>query len=374
MRAVVIAVKDNKAAVAIEGGELKYVENKNYVTGQIIQVQDVSPKTVSAKRKHRKRSFYLRSYTRFSGIAAAAVLFVFVGAITVSAAEVSRVTLTAGASVTYGVNIFDRVISVSANNEEGRLIIDEISGDVMFRKLPDAFETILDSIKDGEYIDDENPVIRAEVTTDAAIFGNREKTILSELGSAADEWSSKQSGISVSVDKGGTEFSGSSGKNTYEDEPAAATDEADDEPAQETAPEIRHDSEQTDESMAPPEQGKKALNPGDEAPAEKSIPPEPPADRDAENGELKPPTDIEKDTAPVPGEGSGAKESDESVQDHGGNVPADAPEPPPGGENTPPAPSGSGEGITPGPSEERPEEPPQMPPPQKKGPEGAPPH
>ena len=109
----------------------------------------------------KKRAFALRSngFSVFSGIAAAAVLFVFVGAITVSAAEVSRVTLTAGASVTYGVNIFDRVISVSANNEEGRLIIDEISGDVMFRKLPDAFETILDSIKDGEYIDDENPVI-----------------------------------------------------------------------------------------------------------------------------------------------------------------------------------------------------------------------
>ena len=373
MRAVVIAVKDNKAAVAIEGGELKYVENKNYVTGQIIQVQDASPMTVSARRTHRKRSFYLSSYTRFSGIAAAAVLFVFVGASTVSAAEVSRVTLTAGASVTYGVNIFDRVISVSANNEEGRLIIDEISGDVMFRKLSDAFGTILDSIKDGEYIDDENPVIRAEVTTDAAIFGNREETILSELGSAADEWSSKQSGISVSVDKGGTEFSGSSSENTYEDEPAAATEE-ENEPAQETAPEIRHDSEQTDESMAPPEQGKKALDPGDEAPAEKSVPPEPPADRDAENGELKPPTDIEKDTAPVPGEGSGAKESDETVQDHGGNVPADATEPPPGGENTPPEPPGSGDGTSPGPSEERPEEPPRMPPPQGKGPEGAPPH
>ena len=40
MRAVVIAIKENRAAVAAEGGDLRYVADRGYVIGQIIEIDD----------------------------------------------------------------------------------------------------------------------------------------------------------------------------------------------------------------------------------------------------------------------------------------------------------------------------------------------
>ena len=132
MRAVVIAIRDKKAAIALEGGELRYVDNAQYEIGQVIDVAEEKP------AKKSKISVFKVSWMSYMAAAAAAVLIV-IGTATVNAAPVSYVTISVKPSITYGVNVFDRVVSATAENDDGQKVLEGLGRDVTKLKLPEAF-------------------------------------------------------------------------------------------------------------------------------------------------------------------------------------------------------------------------------------------
>ncbi len=193
MRAVVIAIKDNRAAVAAEGGDLRYITDRGYVIGQILEIDDAK----ETPEKIRKRHFSFARYTNM--IAAAAVMLIFLGSVTANAAAVSTVTLDVNPSVSYELNVFDRVVGVTANNEDGADLLAEISGDVMFKKLPVAFQITLDSIKDSGLLATEELLVTTSVEAHNYLGINREEIIVKELENTADVWNMRQSDCQVTL-------------------------------------------------------------------------------------------------------------------------------------------------------------------------------
>ncbi len=193
MRAVVIAIKENRAAVAAEGGDLRYVADRGYVIGQIIEIDDAKETPEKVRRRH----FSFARYRYM--IAAAAVMLIFLGSVTANAAAVSTVTLDVNPSVSYELNVFDRVVGVTANNEDGAGLLAEISGDVMFKKLPVAFQITLDSIKERGLGATEELLVTTSVETHNYLGINREEIIVKELENTADVWNMRQSDCQVTI-------------------------------------------------------------------------------------------------------------------------------------------------------------------------------
>ncbi|MBR1669382.1 MAG: hypothetical protein IJ695_01660 [Butyrivibrio sp.] len=212
MRAVVIAIRDKKAAIALEGGELRYVDNAQYEIGQVIDVAEEKP------AKKSKISVFKVSWMSYMAAAAAAVLIV-IGTATVNAAPVSYVTISVKPSITYGVNVFDRVVSATAENDDGQKVLDGLGRDVTKLKLPEAFEVTLNTMKDMDYILEGDVDVTADVTVTNSLFGKRNEAIKQELGQAAETWNASQGEVSVSLKESSKEESSTttpSPENNYE--------------------------------------------------------------------------------------------------------------------------------------------------------------
>ncbi len=195
MRAVVIAVKNNIAAVAFKNGCMQYVEDAGYEAGQILDLPLNNAVSFEKPRK-KKLSFPIRHFG--SSFAAAAAVLIFAGTVSAYAMPLSFVTIDVNPSLSMGVNVFNRVIEADPGNEDGADILKDISGEIIGKKLPDAVDIVFTEFKDKEYVAEMNTPV--EGTVRGLISDRRNEKLINELNHCAERWNNMQSGCSVSFE------------------------------------------------------------------------------------------------------------------------------------------------------------------------------
>jgi hypothetical protein len=140
LKAVVVEIKKNYAAVLSDRGCIVTVKNKQYEVGQIIQIQE---------------SFV--PISRRAGIfaASAAAAFVILGSgVWAYASPYSYVSMDVNPSIEFTVNRFDRVLNVKGVNDDGERILDKISlKNLKNKTIETALNESVDQISDAGYFD-----------------------------------------------------------------------------------------------------------------------------------------------------------------------------------------------------------------------------
>jgi len=154
MRAVVIATKNGKAAVAGENGLMCYIKDDSYQIGQILEVDDglmgnrsIFHNENAVRFGNRIAHFAVRNS---SGLAAALCLALATGGICAYAAPVKTVTDSSVPEIKYSLNIFGRVIAVTSDEAEEADIADSIYKEVQGRKVNEAMEIAEKIIREEE--------------------------------------------------------------------------------------------------------------------------------------------------------------------------------------------------------------------------------
>ncbi|MCR5054892.1 MAG: hypothetical protein K6A69_08625 [Lachnospiraceae bacterium] len=170
MKAVILETKNGKAAVLAKGGEMRYIDDKGYESGQIIELPEMNLQTVS-------------SPSRFKGsrkaIAAAVSLAVLLsaGGVTAYAAPVSTVSLGTSPAIEYKVNVFDRVVGFSADNETEEETVKasyvDVEKKVRGKKIDDAIDITFNEL--GENISSPSVSEDQTVTVNSILPGHDER-------------------------------------------------------------------------------------------------------------------------------------------------------------------------------------------------------
>ena len=106
MKAVVLEIRKNKAAVLTHGGQILKVCNKDYLVGQEITIRNSSEKVVD----------FARSASRWMPAAAAAAFLVFIGRFMYLSLEpYGVVSLDVNPSIEFTINSMDKVLYVNAS-------------------------------------------------------------------------------------------------------------------------------------------------------------------------------------------------------------------------------------------------------------------
>lgn len=114
MKSVVVEIKAGYAAVLSEDGCISKVKDKNYIIGQVIEMKSTNFKNI-----------------KLVMCSALTAMIAIVGGITLWAYKTpySYVSLDVNPSIEYSLNRFDKVISVTAVNDDGQEILNELELD-----------------------------------------------------------------------------------------------------------------------------------------------------------------------------------------------------------------------------------------------------
>ena len=123
MKAVVVEIKGNKAAVLSDNGCVVTVKNDGYNIGQVIQMND-------------SKVHFTKKIAVFAASGAALVIL-GTGA-WAYATPYSYVSIDVNPSIEYTINRFDRVLTVKAVNDDGEEILQEITLDNLKNKTIEA--------------------------------------------------------------------------------------------------------------------------------------------------------------------------------------------------------------------------------------------
>jgi len=140
MKSVVVEIKAGYAAVLSEDGCISKVKNKNYIIGQVIE-------TKSNKFKNINKLVMCSALTAMIAIA---------GGITLWAYKIpySYVSLDVNPSIEYSLNRFDKVISVTAVNDDGQEILNELElGKLENQNIENAVAETVNQISEDGYFD-----------------------------------------------------------------------------------------------------------------------------------------------------------------------------------------------------------------------------
>lgn len=140
MKGIILETRDNEAAILSDDGDVSKIINKNYKLGQVITMK-------------KEKNFNSKFITKVAGIAAVFAITVVSGF--AYATPTSYVSLDVNPSIEYSLNAFDRVLYVTAVNEDGEKIIVDL--DVKNNDIAKAIQKTVDKLIEGGYIaNDEN--------------------------------------------------------------------------------------------------------------------------------------------------------------------------------------------------------------------------
>ena len=187
MRAVVLELRDSKAAVLDKEGIVSIIPDQGYRVGQVLElnVSLLSPRESFTRR---------RTWSRFVA-AAAAVLLLFSGAAggyTAVATPVSSVTVEAEPSVQLNFNVLGRVVSVDALNEKAKDFPGDLKGKVKGKKLEEAVTLTLDFFEEKGFLgtEDDMPLV---MTVEGGFLSDAPR--MEEVaGDSARQWSDSHPG------------------------------------------------------------------------------------------------------------------------------------------------------------------------------------
>ncbi|MCR5403134.1 MAG: hypothetical protein K6E91_04845 [Butyrivibrio sp.] len=223
MRAVVIAIKENKAAVAGSGGHFGYIDNNGYEVGQILEVaeevfdigEETSPEAAlkvlskengkeidyAAKKRPRVIDNVFKSLRFDKFIAVAAVMLLFIGMNFANAATAYTVSLGGDASVELSMNVFDRVVGINAGDNE----VSGVYTGLFFSKLSMAYEKVLESVENLNDETDGETYVSATVEVNSFLGESKVTAVINELTMATDNWNESQNRAHVNLDFSGKE-------------------------------------------------------------------------------------------------------------------------------------------------------------------------
>jgi hypothetical protein len=140
MKSVVVEIKAGYAAVLSEDGCISKVKDKNYIIGQVIEM----------------KSSNLKSINKLAMCSALTAVIAIVVGITLWAYKTpySYVSLDVNPSIEYSLNRFDKVISVTAVNDDGQEILNELELDKLENQnIEDAVAETVNQISEDGYFD-----------------------------------------------------------------------------------------------------------------------------------------------------------------------------------------------------------------------------
>lgn len=162
MKAVIVEIRNNFAAALTDDGCIVKVPNKNYAIGQVIEMK----KQISKKSK-------------LVGMVASAAAAVVLCSLTAWAyfTPYTYVSVDVNPSVEYAVNMFDRVLSADAVNDDGETILQDLN--LENTKIEDAIAQTVGQIAENGYFNDEAK--NAVMITTSGTDEQKAETLATEL-------------------------------------------------------------------------------------------------------------------------------------------------------------------------------------------------
>ena len=186
MKAVVVELRGRKAAVLDHDGIVRILPDRNYRIGQVLEVSSVLSTGRSSKIV--QIGSFLRHH--YAAAAAAAVILLGSGAfITASRYPVSTLSLDLNGRLEYRMNLFDKVLSVRAQAEEGEKAAREIEEKVKGVTIDNAIDTTLDYYMEEQVLTEENSSISVNVESFSGHSGKLEASVEARVA----EWNSSHS-------------------------------------------------------------------------------------------------------------------------------------------------------------------------------------
>lgn len=182
MNTVILETRGMEAAVLAEDGCIYKVANKNYMVGQTVFL-NVFKEQINKNKLHKIRrgcknssSFkdgqnktkilpFVIKHKAYVSAAAVAVLFisVFSGAYFVPC---SSVTFDINPSIEYKLNLFNRVVDITALNDDAATVVDEIKDSVKGKSIGAATDATLTELNLEGYVESDTSVIYSLDTPD----------------------------------------------------------------------------------------------------------------------------------------------------------------------------------------------------------------
>lgn len=159
MKAVVLEIRGDKAAVMTSDGQVRRIDNLHFDIGQQIIVKDKEEKAPIISRSAQK-------VMKFAAAAAALLLVVARGTYIYSS-PYGVVSLDVNPSIEFTINRLDKVLCVNGVNDDGKNIIDSINGNKLINmSIEKAVDVTIDQIESEGYFagEDRNYVVVAANT------------------------------------------------------------------------------------------------------------------------------------------------------------------------------------------------------------------
>ena len=150
MKAVIVDLREQRAAALCEDGSVRDVADLGYSLGQEIVIEETLSESAPKVSGSGKISF-MKWYRRAAAAAAVALMLTGIGGATVYAMPYGEVSLEGDTSVVYTINRFDYVIGAEASDEAGEQILSEVGKkNLVNHKIETALAVTLDHIQNEE--------------------------------------------------------------------------------------------------------------------------------------------------------------------------------------------------------------------------------
>lgn len=183
MKAVIVEIKGRSAAVLSDDGCIEHVKNSNYKIGQVIEMHETS----------------IRRPSRLKVLATAAAAFIVLCSTSALAyfTPYSYVSVDVNPSVALSLNIFDRVLSVTAVNADGEEVLQNIEvGSLNNQKIDDAISVLVEEITAEGYFSEDGAIVVATASNDEA----KAEELAEQLQESVQQATQEQTGEEVEVE------------------------------------------------------------------------------------------------------------------------------------------------------------------------------
>lgn len=154
--AIIVEIRGSYAAALREDGVFVRVRNEKYEIGQSISLNwDETPVRQAQTKRRRAR------FTAYASMAAG-FLLLLLGGFKGYTTPIGVVSLDVNPSIEYSINCFDRVLDISAVNEDGSTILAQMDENALrFRPVDEAVEATIGVLRENGYFAEvtENDVV-----------------------------------------------------------------------------------------------------------------------------------------------------------------------------------------------------------------------
>lgn len=158
MKAVIVDLQGERAAVLCEDGSIRDIPDAGYLPGQTLELPGIeicaaderSDEIMPSANDSRKRRRSRPRWGQIAGAAAACFLTLGIGAGTVWATPYGKVYMESGSSLAYTINYFDYVLEVDADDQVGQEILEELDlTRIVHKKIDRAVEQTLEQMDEN---------------------------------------------------------------------------------------------------------------------------------------------------------------------------------------------------------------------------------